>query len=93
MDILHVQLTIHIYECDNLKTKRNIANSMAAKIQHKFNVSVAQKHDQLLNRFILGICMISTNSKLLYKNKDSIVKYVDQLDYPVEVVDIFSEII
>lgn len=93
MDILHLELTIHIFECDNLKTKRNIANSMAAKIKHKFNVSVAQEHDQLLNRFTIGISMISTETKILYKTKDAIISYLDQLDYSAEIVDVFSEII
>lgn len=93
MNILHLELTIHIFECDNLKTKRNIANSMSAKIKHKFNVSVSQQHDEILNRFIIGISMISTDTKILYKTKDAILNYLDQLDYPVEIIDVHSDII
>ncbi|QNO14514.1 DUF503 domain-containing protein [Alkalicella caledoniensis] len=93
MDILLLELTIHIFECDNLKTKRNVANSMSAKIKHKFNVSVAQEHDQLLNRFQLGISMISTDAKILYKTKDAIISYIDELNYSIEIVDIYSEIL
>ncbi|SHK15189.1 hypothetical protein SAMN02745227_01646 [Anaerobranca californiensis DSM 14826] len=93
MKILYIELTIHIFECDNLKRKRNIANSMAAKLKNKFNVSVAQKHDKLLNSFILGLAMVSTEYKLLIKHKEIILNFLEQLEYPIEIVEIHSEII
>ncbi|SES94821.1 DUF503 domain-containing protein [Anaerobranca gottschalkii] len=93
MKILYIELTIHIFECDNLKRKRNIANSMAAKLKNKFNISVAQKHDNLLNRFILGLAMVSTESKILVKHKEMILNYLEQMEYSVEIVEVYSEII
>ncbi|WP_350344094.1 DUF503 domain-containing protein [Proteinivorax tanatarense] len=94
MRVLYLEMDFKIYQCESLKVKRNISNSLAEKLRNKFNVSVAQKHfPNQKNKFMLGICSVSINLQQLDKLRQRIVNYIDNSEHEIEVDAIHHEIL
>ena len=94
MKVLYLEMEFLIYQCESLKVKRNLSNSLAERLRNKFNVSVAQQHyPQQRDKFMLGICSVSINLQQLDKLRQRVINYIDNTEHEVEVGTINYEIL
>ena len=86
--------TIELYLADNhsLKGKRQIIKSFTGKIQHRFNVSVAEiDHLDVWQRATIGVAMISTEHAHVNRELSKVINFIEAsnfapyfLDYAIE---------
>lgn len=86
--------TIELYLSDNhsLKGKRQIVKSLKEKLQHRFNVSVAEvEHLDVWQRATLGVCMVSNEQAHVNRELDKVIDFIEAsnfapyfLDYSME---------
>ncbi|HZK11596.1 MAG TPA: DUF503 domain-containing protein [Atribacterota bacterium] len=75
----------------SLKEKRMIVKSVIAKIQNKFNVSIAEVSEQdRLQTIILGIACITNTVRQADSIIDHIIKFVENYS-EIEILDIQRE--
>ena len=86
--------SIELYLADNhsLKGKRQIVNSLKGKLQHRFNVSVAEiDHLDAWQRATIGVAMISTDQAHVNRELSKMINFIEAsnfapylLDYAIE---------
>lgn len=88
------KLTLHLPDASSLKEKRQVARSMSDRIRNRFNVAVAEVEDaDLRQRLVLGVCCVSNHRGHADAMLSSVLEYVEQSHFDVELVGIQSEII
>ncbi len=71
-------LDLIIPSCNSLKEKRIVIKSIKDKIQHKFNVSIAEVDFQdKWQRARLGIVQVGNNYQYIEKNMNSIYRLIE----------------
>lgn len=82
-----ITLELFFPECHSLKEKRQILNSIIAKVQARFNVSVAEiGHQDLWQRATIGIAHVSETN---YQVRDTLLRaqsFIERLN-KAEVID------
>lgn len=84
---------LRIPENHSLKGKRQVINSIIARIKNKFNVSVAEVNDQELWQLAsLGISCVSNNSRHANQILSKVMDFINNnredceiLDYEIEI--------
>ena len=72
--------TIELYLPDNqsLKDKRQIVNSIKGKLQHRFNISIAEvDHFDVWQRATLGITMVSNEHEYVNRELHKLIHFVE----------------
>ena len=78
----------------SLKTKRQVARSVATRIRNQFNVTVAEADDNdLWQRLTLGICCLSNDTKHANEILSNVVAFVEKSRDDLELLDYETEII
>jgi uncharacterized protein YlxP (DUF503 family) len=73
---LYVQ--VHIPGAASLKEKRRIVKSMIAKVQNRFNVSIAElESENLWQRAAIGIAMVGDNREHLERQLQFVLNFLD----------------
>ena len=73
---LYVQ--VHIPGAGSLKEKRRIVKSMIAKVQNRFNVSIAElESENLWQRAATGIAMVGDNREHLERQLQFVLNFLD----------------
>jgi uncharacterized protein YlxP (DUF503 family) len=94
---LHVgicRIMTHLPESSNLKSKRQVARSLTAKIRNQFNVAVAEVDDNdLWQRLTLGICCVSNDSAHANEMLSRVVSFVEELRSDLVLLDYETEVI
>ena len=87
MHVSACQIQLRLPENHSLKGKRQVIKSIIARLQNKFNVSVAEIDDQdLWQLAVLGISCVSSHRRHADDTLANVVKFVVQ-NYPdVEVL-------
>ena len=84
----------HLPESSNLKSKRQVARSLTAKIRNQFNVAVAEVDDNdLWQRLTLGICCVSNDSAHANEMLSRVVSFVEELRSDLVLLDYETEVI
>jgi len=76
--------TIELYLPDNhsLKGKRQVVKSLKEKLQHRFNVSVAEvDHLDVWQRATLGVCMISNEQAHVNRELDKVIDFIEASNF------------
>ncbi|MFN3698970.1 MAG: DUF503 domain-containing protein, partial [Dictyoglomus sp.] len=61
-----------------MKEKRKVKRSIIDKVRARFNVSIAEVESQdIWNELVLGISMISTESKHIYEVMSEVIKVIE----------------
>jgi hypothetical protein len=82
MHVSVCQLELRLPENHSLKGKRQVIKSIIARLQNKFNVSVAEvDHQDLWQLATLGIACVSNHRRHADETLTNIVKFVVQ-NYP-----------
>ncbi len=87
-------IKLHIPESQSLKEKRQVVKSVIAKLQNRFNISIAEVADNdLWQVATLGISCVSNNDKIVDETFTKIINFV-QSNYPeLEIVNQELEIL
>ena len=72
------RIELHISGATSLKEKRQVMKSLAHKIAHRFNVSVAEtEHQDLLQRGTLAVAHVSINRREVERTLQKITDYTE----------------
>ena len=84
---------LHANWVHSLKEKRMIVKSITAKVQNKFNVSVAEIEDLDLHQsIVIGLACVSNSTKVANSIIQSVVNFIESnteaelLDYQIEII-------
>lgn len=87
------QFELLLPQSDSLKAKRLVLKSLKARVQNKFNVSVAEvDHQDKWQRVVLGMAIVSNEKQFIDKTFNQIFNLIDKNDQS-EIVDHQVEII
>ncbi len=94
MNVGVCKINLRLPENLSLKGKRQVLKSITARIQNKFNVSVAEvdKHDcwQLAT---IGICCVSNDNRYNNEVLSKVMNFVINSRFDVEILDYEIEIL
>lgn len=69
---------VHIPGAVSLKDKRQVVKGMIKRIQHRFNVSIAEiNNEDLWQRANLGIAMVGSSSEHIDRQLQLVLNYMD----------------
>jgi len=89
--MLHV--TIRIPENHSLKGKRQVVKSLIARLQNRYNVSVAEVDSNDAWQVAgIGICCVSNSAEYSRGLLESVLEHIEQSRLDVEVVDYETEV-
>jgi uncharacterized protein YlxP (DUF503 family) len=93
MNVGVCRIELHLPENESLKGKRQIVKSIIARLQNRYNVSVAEIDNQELWQIAtLGIACVSNHRRHADETLSSVVKFIVQ-SYPnLEIVNSEMEI-
>jgi uncharacterized protein YlxP (DUF503 family) len=84
---------LHANWVHSLKEKRMIVKSITAKVQNKFNISVAEIEDMDLHQsIVIGLACVSNSSKVANSTIQNAVNFIESnteaelLDYQIEII-------
>jgi hypothetical protein len=88
--------TIELYIPDNhsLKGKRQIVRSLKGKLQHRFNISIAEiDHLNVWQRATLGVAMVGKDQKYIDRELNKLIQFIESssvasyfMDYTIEFI-------
>jgi len=86
------KISLYIQDNHSLKEKRRIVKSIIAKVQQRFNVSIAEvDFNDKWQRIGLGLSVVGNDRRFVNSALDTILTYVDSL-YLGEIIDSDIEI-
>lgn len=93
MNVGVCRIELHLPENESLKGKRQVVKSVIARLQNRYNVSVAEIDNQELWQIAtLGIACVSNHRRHADETLSSVVKFIVQ-SYPnLEIVNSEIEI-
>jgi uncharacterized protein YlxP (DUF503 family) len=75
-----LRLTLLLPENHSLKGKRQVLRAIKARVQNKFNVSIAETdHNDIWQRAELGICQVGNNRPFVDSALREVVNYIESL--------------
>ena len=75
-----LRLTLYLPEGHSLKEKRSVLRKIKARVQNKFNVSIAESDDHdLWQRATLGICQVGTDEPFVDGALREVVRFIDDM--------------
>ncbi|MBC8459183.1 MAG: DUF503 domain-containing protein [Deltaproteobacteria bacterium] len=87
-----LKLSLYIHDSHSLKEKRKVVKSIVAKVQKRFNVSIAEVGSNDKWQMIeLGISAVGNDRRFVNSILDNILSYLDSL-YLGEIIDSDIEI-
>ena len=88
-----LKLSLYINDSHSLKEKRKVVKSIVAKVQRRFNVSIAEVGSNDKWQMIeLGISAVGNDRRFVNSILDNILSYLDSL-YLGEIIDSDIEIL
>jgi uncharacterized protein YlxP (DUF503 family) len=87
-------ITIRIPENHSLKGKRQVVKSIVARLQNRYNVSVAEVDaNDAWQVAGLGVCCVSNSADYVRELLESVIDHIESSRPDVEVVDYETEVI
>ena len=79
MTTLSAKLKLYISSATSLKDKRQVRQSIIAKIRQKFNLSIAEVDTQDIHQTLtIGVAVVSTDRNYAQQMIDEIVRFVEE---------------
>lgn len=93
MYVATAQVTIHLFQSNSLKDKRQVTRSVLARLRDKFEVSAAEVGELASwNLAQLGIACVSGEAQHAQEVVERAIQYIEQTRPDLEISDIASEI-
>ncbi len=87
------QITLRLPGCHSLKEKRQVLQSLMARVRNQFQVAIAEVDEQdSWHTAILGISCVSNSSQHLDSVLAHVLRYIEETRPDVMVVDTQNEI-
>jgi uncharacterized protein YlxP (DUF503 family) len=94
MNVGICKVKLHLPENSSLKGKRQVVKSITARVQHKFNVSIAEVDDNDLWQIAtIGICYVSNDQRHTNEVLSRVVKFIRDTRFEAELLDYEIEIL
>jgi uncharacterized protein YlxP (DUF503 family) len=94
MNVGVCKVSLRLPENMSLKGKRQVLKSITSRVRHKFSVSVAEVDDNdMWQRATIGICCLSNNRRHTNQVLSSVVNFIVNGRFEVEILDYEIEII
>ena len=75
-----LRLELRLSEAHSLKEKRSVVRSIKARVQQKFNVSIAECEDHdLWQRAVLGVSQVGADQQHVDRCLREVVSFIDDL--------------
>ena len=95
MNVGICRVTFRLPGNHSLKGKRHSARSLIERVQHRFNISIAEvEHQDKWQLLTLGLCCVSNDGRHVNAVLSTIIDYMGQhqgdtelLDYEIEIVN------
>jgi|LSQX01.2.fsa_nt_gb uncharacterized protein YlxP (DUF503 family) len=92
MFVMSCRLDLLLIEGNSLKEKRQVIRSIIERLQHRFNISIAEVgYLEALRRAEIGIAMVGNSIPHLEKKTGKLIDFVEK-DGRVEILNIEREI-
>lgn len=86
------QIKIHIPWSHSLKEKRMVVKSLIAKVDNKFNVSIAEVEEQDIHQIaVIGIACVTSSGIQAQRIINTVIDYIETIT-EAEIIDIQREI-
>ena len=94
MNVGVCKISLRLPENSSLKGKRQVLKSIIARVQNKFNVSVAEvdNHDRW-QLATIGVCCVSNDNRYTNEVLSRVVDFVINSRFEVEILDYEIEIL
>ena len=87
-----LMMTLYLPECESLKDKRRVVQSILTKMRSKHRVAAAEVDDlSIWNRAVLGCACVSNSHRHVQEIMDCMVRWVE-LNYDVDITQTRMEI-
>ncbi len=94
MYVATAQVTIHLFQSDSLKDKRQVTRSVLARLRDKFAVSAAEVGAlESWNLAQLGIACVSGDAQHAQEVIERAIQYIEESRPDVELSDVATEVI
>jgi uncharacterized protein len=94
MNVGVCKISLRIPENLSLKGKRQVLKSIIARIQNRFNVSVAEVDDNdLWQLATIGVCCVSNDTRHTNEVLSKVVDFINNSHFDVELLDYGIELI
>ena len=88
------RLSVHLPESRSLKSKRQVARSLTARLRNHFNVAVAEvDHNDLWQRLTIGVCCVTNDTAHAHEMMSKIVSFVEEFSSDLILLDYETELI
>ncbi len=88
------QITLHLPACHSLKAKRQVIQSIMARVRKQFQVAIAEVEGHERWQIAeLGLCYVSTSSQHAEEVLDHVRRYIEETRPDVILTDTRAEII
>lgn len=88
MQLIGIEVTLHLYYVGSLKEKRRIIRSILDHTRHRFQISTAEiGYLDRLGRSSIGFGIATNNRQTGEKILQKVINYIDEQD-AVEIIDI-----
>ncbi len=93
MLIATVKIKIHLPWVHSLKEKRMVVKSLIAKLQNKFNVSVAEVEEQDVHQIaVIGVAGLAGDAAMADSVIDHVLNFAEE-NTEAEIIDVEREVI
>lgn len=94
MYVATAQVTIHLFQSNSLKDKRQVTRSVLARLRDKFDVSAAEVDGQnSWNLAQLGIACVSGDASHAQEVVERAIHYIEETRPDLEISDVSTEVI
>ena len=94
MYVAAAQVTIHLFQSNSLKDKRQVTRSVLARLRDKFAVSAAEVGELASwNLARLGIACVSGEAQHAQEIVERAIQYIEQTRPDLEISDVVTETI
>ena len=94
MHIGACRISLYLPESQSLKSRRQIARSLTARIRNKFNVAVAEDGDnELWQRLTLLVCAVSSDAAIANEMMSQVAAFIEETRPDLELLDYGVELI
>ena len=88
------RIILHLPDSQSLKSKRQIARSLTARLRNQFNVAVSEDtEEQLWQRLELVVCAVSNEAGHANEMLSKVVSFVAETRPDLELLDYTTELI
>lgn len=71
-------IDVHIPGAGSLKEKRQVVRSMVRRVQHRFNVSIAEiNNENKWQRASIAVCMVGDDWEYIQRQLQLLINYID----------------